>query len=131
MLFWQKVVEFDCNIKYKILQGVLPLMFLLVFVCLRLATTQIGPLSISLKEVQNCILCMIRAWSLFCSLRIFVSLCCTYSFKKLGSCFSGFFFFCRFRFELEVTFIHFCNYYLCRYLVLCDFVPNQSNCENI
>ena len=38
----------------------------------------------SLKELQNCILCIIRAWSLFCSVRVYIatSAFSVYSFGK-------------------------------------------------
>ena len=119
ILLWQKVVELNCNIKCKRLQE-----FCFWYFCLYLFAfvwqqlRSVLKVSIILKEVRNCILCIICAWSLFCSLQIFINLRYAYSSKKLNSCFSGFFFFCLFCFELEVIFIefseHFCNYYLYR-----------------
>ena len=37
-------------------------------------TWEAGALYLFTKELQNCILCIIRVWSLFCSVRVFVSL---------------------------------------------------------
>ena len=34
----------------------------------------VGPVSLLLKELRNCILRNIRVWSLFCSVRVYISL---------------------------------------------------------
>ena len=70
-------------------------------------------LPIYLKELRNFILCIIHAWSLFCSLRIYISLqFLSIILKKLVFCFSVFCVFCLICFELAVIFIDFYNIFI-------------------
>ena len=70
-------------------------------------------LPIYLKELRNFILYIIHAWSLFCSLQIYISLhFLPIILKKLAFCFSVFCVFCLICFELEVIFIDFYNIFV-------------------
>ena len=80
-----------------------------------------------LKELQNCIFRIIRAWSLFCSIRIHASLHFLLILSKnLIFCLAVFCIFCLYCFKLGVIFIdskHLSNQSLCNQ-VPCDFALN-------
>ena len=50
----------------------------------------------NLKQLRNCIVRIIRAWSLFCSVRVYISPFSTYSFEKVRYHLSVFFVFKKF-----------------------------------
>ena len=53
----------------------------------------------NLKQLRNCIVRIIRAWSLFCSVRVYISPFSTYSFEKVRYHLSVFFVFKKFHFK--------------------------------
>ena len=80
-----------------------------------------------LKELRNCVLCIIRAGSLVCSIRIYTSL--HFLLIISGNSFSSFFvqYFCLFSFELDT----FLNFYVTKgSVILFSLYENmKTNCK--
>ena len=78
-----------------------------------------------LKELQNCILCVIPVWSLFCSVRVYKGLhFLSILLVKLGFRLSMFYFF-------VFLFLHLCSFALCfEFNVLIDLITWYSQSGN-